>query len=77
MSNLNQSPKSSNTVIHHMKQMTLAELVQPHYSYVQLIAHVFENVYIHKGSLNSHSLDSNHHNLDKTLKFAITKMQIH
>ena len=52
-------PKSLITVIQHMKQMQLVRQVEAHYSYMALITHVFENVYIHKGSLNSHSLDSN------------------
>jgi len=59
MSALNQSSKSANTVIQHMKQTRLVGLVEPHYSYVALVTHVFEKVYIYKGSLNSHSLDSN------------------
>ena len=39
-----------------MKQVRLARLVEPYYSYAALITHVFNN---NEGSLNSHSLDSN------------------
>ena len=40
-----------------MKQMKLAMSVEPHYSHVALITHVFENIY--EDFLNSHSIDSN------------------
>jgi len=42
-----------------MKQTKLVRPVEPHYSYVALSTHVFDNVYIYEGSLNSHSLDTN------------------
>jgi len=41
-----------------MKRVRLVRLVEPHYSYVALNTHVFDNVY-NEGSLNSHSLDTN------------------
>jgi len=40
----------------HMKQERLARPVEPHFSYVALITHMFNN---NEGFLNSHSLDSN------------------
>ena len=42
-----------------MKQVRLAKPVEHHYSYMALITHAFEDVYIYKGSLNSYSLYSN------------------
>jgi len=44
MSNLNQPPKSSNTIIYSMKQMELAIPVEPHSSHVALITNVFKNI---------------------------------
>ena len=37
------------------KQVGLSRLIEPHFSYVAFITHVFNN---NKGSLNFHSLDS-------------------
>ena len=50
------SPNRQIQSFQHKKQERLARLVEPHYSYVALITHVFNN---NDGSLNSHSLDSN------------------
>ena len=47
MQNLDQSsPKALNMTIQHIKQTKLVRLVEPHYSYVALSTHVFDNVYI-------------------------------
>jgi len=57
MLKLNQSPPNRQIQsFQGMRQVRLGRPVEPHYNYVALITHVFNN---NEGSLKSHSLDSN------------------